>query len=90
MTGGERTRATLLQAAFHQPPTFRMGFDAHVKAWRAHVQRETVNAYYKVGDFARAFDAERTRRDRMAREAIGWGPDVDPALLNTVKERMGL
>lgn len=74
MASAERTRAALLAAAFHEPPTFRMGFDSHVRAWRDHTRTAVFQTYHKVGDFARLYDAEAARRRSIARVAIGWAP----------------
>ncbi len=34
----------LIQASFHEGPVFRMGFDAHVQAWRKHTRRAAIAA----------------------------------------------
>jgi hypothetical protein len=50
--------ARLLDAAFaYDAPTWRMGFDAHVKAWRKHISSECFAAYHASPAFAQAHDA---------------------------------
>lgn len=52
----------LIQASFHEGPVFRMGFDAHVQAWRKHTRRAAFTTYHTAPAFAAAYDAERARR----------------------------
>lgn len=59
------TRAALIDAAFHDGPVFRMGFDAHVRRWRAHVSREVWKLYHTDDAFAHDYDMRRIR-ERMA------------------------
>jgi hypothetical protein len=47
----------LLDAAFYEGPTFRMGFDAHVRAWKRAKQREVWVRYHSRPDFAAAYDS---------------------------------
>lgn len=53
----------LLEANFTPRPVFRMGFDAHVRTWRRHMQRRVYVAYHTDSAFAAAIDA-RVAADR--------------------------
>jgi hypothetical protein len=59
----------LIKAAYHEGPTFRMGFDHHVRAWRAHTRRRVWTAYHTVPQFAAAYDAARNTLARALGEA---------------------
>lgn len=55
-------RDDLISAAFTDRPVFRMGYDAHVKAWTRAVSRECWVRYYRDAEFAAAYDARLGRR----------------------------
>lgn len=61
----------LLDAAFMPRPVFRMGFDAHVKAWGDAVSRECFVRYHTRSDFAAAL--ERRRDALRAIPLPAWG-----------------
>jgi len=62
----------LLEAAFRDMPTFRMGYDHHVKAWRKATQREVWIAYYSNPTFAANYD-ERRREQIASAPVLAWG-----------------
>lgn len=47
----------LIAAIFHQGPVFRMGFDAHVRAWRQHTGGAALRAFYNDPDFRAGYHA---------------------------------
>lgn len=49
----------LIEAAFHEGPVFRMGFDAHVRKWKAHVGRTVFVKYHTEREFQEAYDSRR-------------------------------
>lgn len=62
-------RAKLLDAAFHQGPIFRQGFDAHIRTWRTAVQEQVWTEYWSDTGFRAAYDARRNAvRDLSRRE----------------------
>lgn len=65
MTGGVRTHLALIdlcakeliERAFAAGPVFRMGYDAHVKAYRACLGASCFTRYHTDQAFAYAYDA---------------------------------
>lgn len=53
---------SLIEAAFHEGPVFRMGFDAHVRKWRAYVGRTVFVRYHTEREFQEAYDTARVTR----------------------------
>lgn len=49
----------LLDANFHRVPTFRMGFDAHVRRWQKHTGLAALVAYDRNPAFRAAYEARR-------------------------------
>ena len=47
----------ILTATFHEGPIFRMGYDAHVRDWRAAIQSESLIAFHRNSDFRAAYYA---------------------------------
>lgn len=58
-------RDKLMAFAFLPRPVFRMGFDAHVKAWDKEMRRKLFVRYYSDEAFAAQYDA-RVRENRRA------------------------
>jgi len=52
----------LVEAALHEGPVWRMGFDHHVQAWKRHTRRNVWRAYHTMPDFAAVYDAVRAER----------------------------
>ena len=50
-------QAALIEQAFSPVPVFRMGFDAHVKAWRSEVGTTCIAWYHADPSFRAAYDA---------------------------------
>lgn len=55
----EAATADLIAAAFHESPTFRMGFDRHVRQWKDHIGQACFIRYQNDGEFRAAYDARR-------------------------------
>lgn len=51
--------ARVIAAAFHQGPTFRMGFDQHVRAWRRVTDGQAWARYHRNPAFRAAYEARR-------------------------------
>lgn len=47
----------LMDANFHEGPIYRMGFDAHVRAWSKHVGLMAFRAYHHNPAFRAAYEA---------------------------------
>jgi hypothetical protein len=62
--------AALMAFAFRERPVFRMGYDAHVRAWDKAKRADLWTAYESRPDFARAYD---TRMEAERRHPLRWG-----------------
>lgn len=58
--------ASLLDFCFREPPTFRQGFDRHVKQWVKVRKRELWFTYHREPEFRAHYERELAARPPVA------------------------
>ena len=62
--------SALMAFAFRERPVFRMGFDRHVRQWDAAMRRRLWNRYWRVPEFAAAYDARVAEQLEQTRALV--------------------